>query len=186
MFWLRIFVVIDKVVTQWQHYQKTSVSFWTCFEFMTNNDCSASAHGIWTAVTPNLQSKRIELPEKLWWICLVTWDTNRVWILIFLKVLIKKLNQLWEVTKSTDNTSEVILLLSNLFVFVFSINTFITVIMNDACSDTTQNQSLVLQLKHGPNPFIPMWQGWFNLYIQLDFEFSIYIFRYGYQWSLWW
>lgn len=127
-------------------------------------------------------------------ICQKNCDESVLWLetqtvyecLFFLKVLIKNLNQLWEMTKSTDNTSEGILLLSNLFVFIFSINTFIIVIMNDACGDTTQNQSLVIQLKHGPNPFIPMWQRWFNLYIQLDFEFSIYIFRHGYQWSLWW
>lgn len=41
-----------------------------------------------------------------------------------------------------------------IYLFIFSVNIFIIAIMSDACSDTTQEN----QLKHGPNPFIPMLQ----------------------------
>lgn len=104
---------------------------------MTNNDCSASAHRIWTAVTPNLQSERVELPEKWWWICLVTWDMNCIWILTFKNVLTKIEVSCGRWPKSTDDISEGILLLSHLLVFIFVVKIFIVVIISDACSDTT-------------------------------------------------
>lgn len=104
---------------------------------MTNNDCSASAHRIWTAVTPDLQSERVELPEKWWWICLVTWDMNCIWILIFKNVLTKIEVSCGRWPKSTDDISEGILLLSHLLVFIFVVKIFIVMIISDACSDTT-------------------------------------------------
>ena len=45
-------------------------------------------------------------------------------------------------TKSTDDISEGIFLLSHLFVFIFSVNIFIIVIMKGACSNTTQEIKL--------------------------------------------